>query len=194
MAGGIGLVSLFLIVAIAVAIFIFCGFRNNPYKFIDEDVFEMEYGVKGMVKEKQNAYRTTYVVTTIIGTCLCILSPVALFVGAILDNDFLTIITLTITIGVVAIGVLLLIVSGVRWASMQKLLKEGNYTNDAKKKNKIKESVGGIYWLTATAIFLGWSFLTNDWDKTWIVWPVAGVLFAAVMAICNLLIGRKEQN
>ena len=33
----------------------------------------------------------------------------------------------------------------------------------------------GLYWLTATAIYLLISFLTMRWDRTWIVWPVAGV-------------------
>ena len=52
-AGGIGLVSLFVFVAVAVAIFLHCGFKNAPYDFIDKEPFETEYGVTGMVKERQ---------------------------------------------------------------------------------------------------------------------------------------------
>lgn len=29
--------------------------------------------------------------------------------------------------------------------------------------------------------FLTWSFVTNDWHKTWIVWPIAGVLYSVVI-------------
>lgn len=40
-----------------------------------------------------------------------------------------------------------------------------------------KEPIATAYWLIATAIYLGWSFWTNAWGITWIVWPVAGVMF-----------------
>lgn len=39
-------------------------------------------------------------------------------------------------------------------------------------------NLSGAYWRLAAAIYLGWSFWTMRWDFTWIVWPVAGVLFA----------------
>lgn len=190
----IGLVALLVIVTVAVAIFIFCGFKNAPYEFLDQEDFDTEYGVKGMVTEKQKDYRNTYIRNNIIGTCLCILSPVPLFVGAFSENDFLTVVMLTVTMFIAGIGTIFFITAGVRWASMQKLLKENEFTVQEKKKNKLKESVGGIYWLVATAIFLGWSFATNDWGQTWIVWPIAGVLFAAVMAVCNLFTKEDEEN
>ena len=41
--------------------------------------------------------------------------------------------------------------------------------------------------MIATAIYLGWSFLTDDWHITWVVWPIAGILFVVVELICNLV-------
>ncbi len=38
-----------------------------------------------------------------------------------------------------------------------------------------------VYWLIATAIYLAWSFTTNDWDRTWIIWPVVGVFIPGVL-------------
>ena len=182
---GIGLVTMFPIVAIAVAIFIRVGFASAPYEFIEKEPFETEYGVIGLVKDAQKKYRSTYTKYNYIGSCVCVLSPVPLLSAAFVDNDFLTVIMLTITMLIAGIGAMFFIVSGVRWASMQKLLKEGEYDPAEKKKNKLKETVGVVYWVVATAIFLCWSFITNDWQRSWIVWPVAGVLFVAVMMICN---------
>lgn len=54
--------------------------------------------------------------------------------------------------------------------------------------------VGAVYWLAATAVYLGWSFWTNDWYMTWMVWPIAGVPFAGVMAICNLFLDRNSEK
>ena len=184
-AGGIGLVSLFVFVAVAVAIFLHCGFKNAPYDFIDKEPFETEYGVTGMVKERQKEYRPVYVRSNMIATGICILSPVPLLVGAFTENEFLEITNFS---GYEK----LFIIAGVRWASMQKLLKEGEYTPQEIRKSYIKETIATAYWLSATAIYLAWSFLTNAWETTWIVWPVAGVLFAGVMAICRLFTDKKD--
>ena len=45
--------------------------------------------------------------------------------------------------------------------------------------------------MISTAVYLGWSFITQRWDFTWIVWPVAGVLFAAYREIMKAMVRRK---
>lgn len=68
-AGSIGLTVLFAFVLCAVSIFIYCGFKNQPYEFLDKNIpSELEYGVKGLVNEKKNAFRPTYIVFNIIVT------------------------------------------------------------------------------------------------------------------------------
>jgi len=191
-AAGVGLTALLFIIAIAVTTFVLCGFKNAPFDFIDKEPFETEYGVAGMVKEKQKSYREIYTKCNIIGTCLCILSPIPLFIGAFTGDEFFTVIMLTATMLLAGIGTVFFIVSGVRWASMQKLLKEGEFTPREIKNSRIKETIGRAYWLIVTAIYLGWSFLTNAWDITWLVWPIAGILFAVVMCLCNLLINQEK--
>lgn len=188
LAGAMGLSSLFVIIAVAVAIFVLCGAKNSQYEFIDNEPFETEYGVTGMVKEAQKEYRPTYIKQNVIATCILILSPVPLFIGAFTENEFFTIVMLSVTLLIVGIGVALFIISGVRMASMQKLLKEGEYSPQEKKSSKLSETISTVYWLAATAIYLAWSFGTSDWNETWIIWPVAGVLFAAVISICRALV------
>ena len=71
-----GLAVLFILVAIAVAIYIYVGFKHSPYEFLEKEEFELAYGVAGMVKERQKAYRNTYIRGNIAATCLCILVPI----------------------------------------------------------------------------------------------------------------------
>lgn len=194
LAGGIGLVALLLLVTAAVVIFLKDGFENKPYEFLEEEAFETEYGVKGMVLEQQKAFRPAYVRYNIIGTCLCILSPIPLFAGAFSDNDLLCIYLLTVTMAVAGIGVIFFLLAQVPYAGMQKLLQEGEYSAAEKKKSRIRGAVSTIYWLTATAIFLGWSLGANSWRISWVIWPVAGVLFAGVMIFCNLFLDKKERS
>lgn len=191
-AAALGLTALFVIVAIAVAVFILCGLKNSPFEFIDKEPFEIEYGVSGMVKERQKEYKSTYAKCNAIGACLCILSPVPLFIGLSAKKELFAVVMLTVTMLLAGIGSVFFIISGVRWASMQKLLKDGEYVLWDKRKIRIKETVSRAYWMTSAAVYLGWSFLTNAWETTWVVWPIAGILFAVVMCLCNLLIDRKK--
>ena len=189
-AGIAGVIVLLLIVAAAVAMFIDCGSRNAPYEFLEKEAFETEYGVEGMVRERQRAFRSSYARGNILGTCCCILAPVALLIGAFSGDDFLTVAMLCVTLLVAGVGVIFFISVGVRWAAMQRLLQEGEFSAEDRSANRFKEAVSAAYWLIATAVYLAWSFITEDWQHTWIVWPVAGVLFGGVMALCNLR-GRR---
>ena len=194
LAVGIGMVALFSLVTIAVVIYIRVGFKNAPYEFLEKEPFETEYGVTGLAREKQKTYRNTYIKYNTIGTCACILSPVPLICAALSGKGLLVMIMLCVTLLTVAIGVMFFIVAGVRWASMQKLLKEGEFSEKGKQKNKIIEAIGTVYWLLATAIYLGWSFLTSNWHITWVIWPIAGVLFAVVELVCNLVIDKQVEK
>ena len=48
--------------------------------------------------------------------------------GAFMEKEFLMVILLGVTMIIAGIGVCIFILNGVLWASMQKLLKEGEYS------------------------------------------------------------------
>ncbi len=188
---GVGLIALFVVVASAVAIMIHCGFLNAPYEFLEKEDFELEYGVEGLVKEKQKEYRPVYGKINIIGVVLCILSPVPLVVGALMSLDDFWLVCLTdVLLCIVAAAVYMFVRVGTVWGAMQRLLREGEFEHKSKKGNRLHEAVEGAYWSIATAGYLLWSFLSGDWHITWVVWPVAGVLFGAIEAV----MGYKEKD
>ncbi len=59
-AAGIGLITLLLLVATAVVIFLFCGAKTDAYTYLETEIFETEYGVNGMVKERQKRYSNIF--------------------------------------------------------------------------------------------------------------------------------------
>lgn len=92
------------------------------------------------------------------------------------------------------LGVYLIVrVSTVR-GSFDTLLQEGDYSDGEKRAAKTLQLVSGAYWCLATAGYLGRSFASGNWQFTWIVWPVAGVLFTAVMLVARLVIGRRNDR
>ncbi len=95
---------------------------------------------------------------------------------------------------VAGIGASIFIVVGVQNASMQKLLQEGDFSKREKKRNGVKEAVGFGYWGVLTAIYLTWSFLTNQWHISWLVYAIGGVLFPIVMMLCNLVADKDNKD
>ena len=130
----IGLTVLFAFILCAVPLYIYCGFKNQPYEFLDKNIpFELEYGVKGLVTEKKNAFRPTYIAYNIIATCLCIFSVVPLVMLSFTENEILVAVALGLLMIIAGIGAGMFIVAGTQNASMQKLLQEGDFTTKEKK-------------------------------------------------------------
>lgn len=185
-AAGIGICVLIVLIAIAVTIFILCGMKTKKYEFMEKEDIETAYGVSGMVKEKRDAYHSPYVTQLVIGITCCICSVIPLFgTLAVSESDFYMVSAVCMLLTLVAIGTYFIVRSAAKMNAMNQLLEEEDYTRQKKHENKKMSGPVMVYWLIATAIYLAWSFTTNDWDRTWIIWPVVGVLFPAFYAIVN---------
>jgi phosphate/sulfate permease len=91
----------------------------------------------------------------------------------------------------IAAGVFLIVRSSMINDSYEKLLEEEDYTPEKKITNKKNENVSRIYWCTALAIYLAWSFISGDWQITWVIWPVAGIMYGAVTAAVDI---KRKKN
>ena len=195
-AAGIGLCVLMILAAIAVTLFLSCGNKAKEYDFLEKEPFETEYGVTGMVKERQKAFKPTYDRMNTIGTVLCVLSVLPLFatMAFTVGLDFFMTMAVCLLLAVVGIGVYFFVYGGTIYGSMEKLLEEGDYTRREKSQKNITGPVSVIYWLVATAIFMIYTFGPKGNGQprySWIIWAVAGVLYAAVLAGIKLIRNRK---
>ena len=188
----IALTLFFITIASAVVIFISIGMKFKDFEYLKTEPIETEYGVSGMVKSKMKAYKETYSKYNIIGVTLCILSVLPVILSSFADKDLTDGIGVIGTLFMVAVGVFMLVTVGTIWSSFNVLLQEGEYSVEGKAKSKVVGSIAGIYWLLTTALYLFISFYYGAWDKSWMIWPVAGVLFGAVAAITNLVIKSKK--
>lgn len=185
----IGVIVLLFLVAAAIGIFTYCGFKNVPYGYLSKD-FETEYGVVGMVKEKDKKFSPFGVATNILATCLCILSPIPIIISAFFGNGFTVCISVAITLVIIGFAVMLYVIGTIRSLSMHRLLKDLE-TSDEAKRGDVSRSVSAIYWLAITALYVAWSFISGRWTFTWIIWPIAGALFPIVYIITNPVIKKK---
>ena len=147
-----------------------------------------------MVKERREAYRDTYTRGNIIGVCLCILSLVPLFGGIIISEDGLfMVLMLSLMFFLAGVGVTFFIRVGIPWASYEKLLQEGDYTREKKEKDAKVHLATLIYWSVVTALYLVISLPSRDWQRTWIVWVIAAVLYPVLLAVLRLLADKNEK-
>lgn len=196
-AAGIGLCVMLVLLAVAVSIFLRADADVRDYRFLEEEPFETEYGVTGMVRQRQREYADTRTRYTTIGAVLYVLAAAPLFAAVCIDgSDLLYVGAVGVLLVLVGIGCLFLVSAGVYSSAMERLLEEGDYARGQKKHRRVLGTVSTIYWLAATAVFLIYTYGPSGNGQpqySWIIWAVAGVLYAAVMGVVRLLLrGRKD--
>lgn len=191
----VGVISLLLMIAFAVFGFILDGAKLSRFEYLEKSPIETLYGVSGMVKEKKAATEQTDVIMIALGVILCILSVIPLLVVSFLEvPDGYVILMVSVLLLFVCAGVNLFVRAGSRRDAYSKLLQEGDYSIREKKKSPLIGAISSVYWLIAVAIYLAWSFLTNDWGRTWMVWPIAGVAFGILITIVNAVANVKDAS
>lgn len=195
-AAGIGLCVLLVLVAIGVVLFLTCAAKVRDFAFLEEEPFETEYGVSGMVKERKQNFAAAYSRLNIIGTVLCILSAVPLFIVMCMETaDIVYVAAVCLLLIIAGIGCIAFVYGGTINSAMERLLEEGDYTRQQKSRRSVKGAISTIYWLLVTAIFMWYTFgpSGNGQAKfSWFIWAIAGVLYAAVMLVVNLIQRSKR--
>lgn len=184
---GIGITALLILVAVAVFMFILNGKHLEPYEYLESVAIDTAYGVDGMVKEKKARFEKKHTLFIAIGVVMCILSALPLIITSLVvsttGNGAIITLMVAVLLLMVAAGVNMIIRVSSIMGSYNKLLQVGDYNYEGKKASKAVGKIASIYWPVIVAGYLGWSFITMKWEMTWIVWPVAAVLFGAVAGI-----------
>lgn len=178
----LGLIVMLCIVAAAVVIFIINGHKGAPYEFLKKEPLDTEYGIDGMIRDKMKKYEKAHIMEFSMGVVLCIISCIPIFLVQLFygDDDFTSVIAVGALLTMIAIGVFFIVRTSIIWGGYQTLLEEGEYTRIAKQQDK---NIGNIYWGIVTALYIFISFVTMKWDITWVIWPVAGILYSVVTVI-----------
>ena len=193
-AAGIGVLVLMCLVGAAVAIFIINGMKLGRFSYIQEDALDTAYGVSGLARDRKENYRERHTMMLTIGIVLCVLSCVPIFISMIVaTSDLLTVLSVCILLIMIAIGVFMIVSTSIVQDTYDALLEEGDYTRQKKQASRHYGYIYGIYWLAAVAIFLLISFTTDSWDRSWIVWPIAGVGCGILAGILQGISNRRKK-
>ena len=183
-ATGIGVGALLAFVAVGVLLFVTCGAKLSRFEYLEKEEIQLAPSFAERVKREKVEKNKRTALCIGIGVSLCVLASVPLIITGCLDcSESAQMYSLVALLTSVAIGVFLFVWSGCLHGGYEKLLQESDYSVENKRKNKRLETLDTVYWTLATAGYLLISFLSGRWDRTWIVWPVAGVAFAAIRQI-----------
>lgn len=194
MAAGIGIIVILLFVAVGVAFLIYYGSRLSKWEFLEKEAIVLPEDMVRRIRDRKDAYSAGFRRNVTIGVVLCILGAVPVLLAAAVEEEFLLMLSVGVVLIMVAAGVFLFVKSGTVQGSFDKLLQEGDFTLENKAVNRKFSSLPGIYWCIVTAIYLGYNFWSGNWSKSWIIWPVTGVLFAAVLGIAKASMKKSNKN
>lgn len=198
-------VGLFIFVMVGVGLIIYANHMKRRWKYIREEKCTLSMEATRYVTDEEERYDGIYVAEMIIGVIFCASAWVpAAFIDELLSVEselggvFFFIF--------IAIGVFLLRHSDIckkGYKNLLKLNKKGtmkaNYKADSESFGEdgadrarktmeeaeqkvtyispLAEFFMDVYWPTAVCLYLCASFITFRWGLTWIIWPVAGILY-----------------
>lgn len=191
---------MFLLLGTAVMLFVMSGLRLHIYEYLEKEDFLLSEDIKLFITDKKKAYQEIFNIHITIGVILVILAVVLCmlaetFLEYTTIKDYTDEVQGVIMFGVLAVAVFLFVQAGMRMGTYNILLQEQDYTKDKKRAKREGEDrmgkIAGIYWCLICAIYLGFSFYTNDWGRSWILWPVAGCAFGAIAVAVSLTTPHK---
>ncbi|MCC8196274.1 MAG: helix-turn-helix domain-containing protein [Ruminococcus sp.] len=181
----VGLGALFVIIAIAVIIFITNGLRMDEYEYLEKEEFRLFYGVAGIVEKELKEYRPIFYRGIAIGAALCVISvvPFVVITAVIEGIDGFA---CALMLALIALGVYMIVRVANRKEGYDTLLQQGDFTVEKKQEEKRLEAFSTAYWLIVVTIYLAVSFTgALSWGFSWIIFPIAGALFAALRTILS---------
>ncbi len=187
-AGGIGLIVLILMIIPAVGLFIISNLRISRYEYLEKEPVDTLYGVTGMVRDRKEKFQPVHTRYLLIGIMICIASVIPLFICIFFGKEsFWGVIGIASVLAAAAIGALLIVRVSIIWGGYQMLLEEEDYSREGKENSRRFGYICSSYWCLVTAAYLAWSFIGNNWKTSWIIWPIAGVVFGAMAGITKAL-------
>ncbi|MBQ0064828.1 MAG: hypothetical protein KBT48_03630 [Firmicutes bacterium] len=190
--GLLGLMGTVVMVAIAVYNFIQIGAKNKPFEYLKKEEIKVSSPVKKAIQKMKQNYTSKHTSNISTGVVLCILSALPLFAFLILGMENLLPVALCMTIATVAYAIYQFVKTNSIMNGYKVLLQEEDFTIEAKQENSALEVIEDQFWSITLILYLGYSFLSGNWGKSWIIWPMAVVISMFLDTILKM-IGKKKK-
>ncbi len=193
--GTLGLGVMFLLIAVAVALFIINGIKLERYESFEKVPVKVSNSMRAQLTKDNNNYTTRFAVSIASGVGLIFVGIITMIV--LTSFPIGELIAVPMLLAFIAAGVFLFITAGMRRGSYEVLLEEGDHKREKKTGKstaggRVVNAINSIMWPLVVAGYLIWSFTTHNWHITWIVFPVAGLISGALEGVANAIDGKTE--
>ena len=175
----VGVVVLLVTIAAAVPVFIVNGMRLDRFKHYNEQKILLDPLTRAELEQSRTQNNASFIAKISVGVALIILAVGAVVLLGTLEYMRLPLVLLFFAIGC---SVLLFITAGMGKSAFDVILGRGDYVDKARnvKAEKVIGTISSVYWPVIVAGYLLWSLVWDAWRISWVIWPVAGVLFGGI--------------
>ncbi len=179
---------MFVTIAVAVAMFILAGLSLKDYDDITKHRCILDSETLQHVKKEKEHMKPLYALCLAIGVILCIVCVIPPIIMDSFDLDILDDISGALVLAICSVGVMLIVFQANAATSYRRLLSLNNseaisdnynYTenNEEEYINSTVAAIISVFWPTISCLYLCISFLSFEWATTWIIWPVAAIVY-----------------
>jgi len=151
-----GVVSILVMISVGINFFI----RTKQYETdkapIENEGFELAYGVHSVFKEKSQKFRPTYNLRLSVGIFMFIISFIPLmFVSIFFSGSDIILMMLIVLVLMIATGIYIVAPVSAKYDAFNNILKDSSKETEKSKRTKRAEKLAAFYWPLLVAIYLG---------------------------------------
>lgn len=193
---GIGVSVLLIMLAAAVGLFISAGIKLESYEYLKKECFQIDELLMQKIFNIRDAQKGKFTLKITLGVVMCIMAVVPVLAASwifdyLYSNDFFMVAAIVIMLGIIGIAVSLFITAGMEDESYKVVLQEKDFSIEKKSRHKISDIISHVYWPVILFIYLAWSFYSENWGFTWIIWPIAAFWYWILQEIIEVTVKVK---
>jgi len=180
---GAGLTALLVLVALGVVLLVLQGGRMEELEDVTEGRFTLTPAVRELALSLRREHRRERTLAMGAAILLWILSAVPVILAGVLTDPGTQapLYGVCATLAMVALGLWIMLWWAWSDTAAAALLQEADEDDlSVTSASPAIRVIAALYWPVAAAAYLAWSFLSGDWEITWVIWPIAGVLYAGL--------------
>ena len=189
-----GIAAVLVLVTAGVLLLVARDALMKDFADIEEGEFTLTAEVRGHAQRVEREHRRTSTLSGAVAIGLWILCalPTLLFAFLVRANDLTVLYGVGLTLAMVALGLAVMIRGTWAESAAGTLLQETDEDSPEHSSSPGIRAIAAIYWPVVVAAYLAWSFLSGDWHLSWVLWPVAGVLYAGLSGLAVAL--RRDED
>lgn len=195
----IGLVVLFTLVATGVVMLVGISRDFSPYSSVRDGRFTRNPVVTIWASELAQKHDRARIRALQVAILLWVLSPTPVLFGALVpqgsvNQDLWSVFGVAGLLFMVAAGLFILLPAN--WANTvaETLGRQPGKSANGDEEHGLVGIIASFYWPLTVVIYLTWSFLGDAWGTSWIIWPIAGVLFGALAGGFGAIEAYRKQR